>query len=260
MPKRHLSLILLLISAAVLLMAYQGRKGRPLRPLGFVPGLMHTVNDRVDRTGESFRRISSLLTTGPEDIAALKEEIDRLKSENQRLTEETIEAGRLRGLLSLRERQSGYITTARVVSRGSEPWSNIVTIDKGEKDLIRKDMVAVTANGLAGKVDEVYDYYATVILIDDARFRAGARLQASRVEGIFSGRGSVPGRLDFVRGGAPVKVGEIVITSGLDGLFPPGLSIGYVSKVSSKDRLFQEIAVSPFVDTRRLEEVAVLAR
>jgi len=260
MPKRHLSLILLLIAVAVLLMAYQARLGRPLRPLGFVSTFMHVVNDRVDRTGASLKRISGLLTTGPEDIAALKKEMDRLRLENQSLKEDTIEIGRLRELLSLRERQYGYLTSARVVSRGSEPWSNIVTIDKGEKDLIRKDMTVVTANGLAGKVKEVYDSYAMALLIDDARFRAGARLQASRVEGIFSGRGAGPGRLDFVRGGVPVKVGEIVVTSGLDGLFPAGLSIGYVSKVSWKDRLFQEIAVSPFVDTRRLEEVAVLAR
>ncbi len=98
-----------------------------------------------------------------------------------------------------------------------------------------------------------------MLFIDDTRFKASARLQASRTEGVFAGTGARQGRLDYVGVAEPVKEGEVVVTSGLDGIFPPGLSIGYVLKTpKTGKKLFQDISVMPFADTKKLEEVIII--
>lgn len=121
-------------------------------------------------------------------------------------------------------------------------------------------MTAITPKGLAGKVASAADSFAYLLLLNDINFSASVRLQGSRAEGVLSGTGSRSCILKYVPFEETVKTGDIVITSGLDMLFPPGIPVGYVTKVDSKTGggYFQYIEVLPFQDTTKIEEVAIV--
>jgi rod shape-determining protein MreC len=121
-------------------------------------------------------------------------------------------------------------------------------------------MAAITPKGLAGKITGVSDSYAYLLLLSDINFSASVRLQGSRAEGVLSGTGSRKCVLKYVPFEDTVKAGDVVITSGLDMLFPPGIPVGYVTKVDSKTGggYFQYIEVQPFQDTTKIEEVVIV--
>lgn len=254
---RHFRLFLTLLISTILIMAYQGYKGA-IRPLDFLGVPMNFLSDSVKKTGSSLSLLKRI-TVRDKEIKVLETELNRLRLENQLLKEIEIENTRLRELILLKERQSGYLTTARVIGRKNNPWANMFIIDKGSRDSISKDMAVITPKGLLGKVQDVYELYSSVLLIDDIRFKAAVRLQASRVEAIFSGTGLRGGKIDYIDIAETVKKDEVVVTSGLDGIFAAGLSIGYVSDVlKTEGKPFQDIDVTPFVDTRKVEEVVIL--
>jgi len=245
---KRLGLFVLFVFLFISLILYQRKSAVPVPSLLLSP--IYYMNGLFTSFGALFES---------DELANLRKENQRLKIENMRLRESAIEAERLRQLLFLKENTLEYFTSARVISRGAEPWSRQVVIDKGANDSVRKDMAVVTPEGLLGKVQKVFNSYSIVLLIDDPRFRAGARLQASRAEGIYEGKGGRVSSLKYIEPRVEVGIGEVLITSGLDGIFPPGIGIGYVSKVSKPTGgLFQEIEITPFADTGKVEEVALL--
>lgn len=196
-----------------------------------------------------------------EENIRLKAEIDRLLIEKQRYKEVILENRRLRELLSLKERTSNYVTTAQIIARGPDQWSNTFVIDKGLFSGVKKDMIAITSKGLVGKISEVFDSYSHLLLLTDINFSVAVRLQKSRLEGIVSGTGLRKCQLKYIPYDEDIKGGEILITSGLDFLFPEGIPVGYISKFDKTGSgLFQSIEVTPFVDNRRIEEVVIITR
>ena len=142
-----------------------------------------------------------------------------------------------------------------------EQWSNTVVLDKGLSDGVGKDMIAVTNTGLVGKISGVSRSFSYLLFLSDINFSAAARLQQSRLEGVISGTGFRRCQLKYVPYEEKIKKGDIVITSGLDLLFPPGIPIGYVSKINKKDiGLFQDIEVTPFTDDAKIEFVSIIKR
>jgi len=196
-----------------------------------------------------------------EENTRLKTELRRLLEEQQKYQETLLENRRLNELLSLKEREHGYVTTARVVSRGADQWSNTFVLDKGYSDGVTKDMTAITSKGLVGKIIQVSTSSSSLLLLTDLNFSAAVRLQESRREGILAGTGLRRCQLKYIPPDEEVKQGVAVITSGLDSLFPQGLPVGYVSKVEKKGTgLFQNIEVTPFQDNAEVEEVAIITR
>jgi len=122
-------------------------------------------------------------------------------------------------------------------------------------------MVAVTPLGPVGKVNRVFDTDASIILLTDVNSSVAVRLQSTRVGGILEGRGDGICSLKYVSKRAEVKTGENVVTSGLDGIFPEGLLVGYVSGVRKEGgEMFQLIQVLPAQDLNAIEEVVILKR
>lgn len=197
----------------------------------------------------------------------LKQENERLKAELSRLLQleqkylEAIQENKsLKGLLSIKERDSTYITSAHVIGRSLGQWDNIMILDKGLSDGVKKDMIAITERGLVGKITSVTDSYSNMLLVTDINFSVSVRLQESRADGILSGTGFRKCKLKYIPSEIEVKEGENVITSGLDRFFPSGIPVGYVSKINKYIGLFQDIEVIPFVDNRRLEFVAIVKK
>jgi rod shape-determining protein MreC len=133
-------------------------------------------------------------------------------------------------------------------------------IDKGRTGGISKDMAVITPRGLIGKVTMVTDNYAYVLLVNDINFSAAVRIQETRKEAILSGA-EKKCVLKYVSHEETVREGNIIVTSGLDDLFPQDLVVGYISKVSGKDTgIFKVIEVAPFQDLTKLDEVVVVRR
>jgi rod shape-determining protein MreC len=259
MPKKGF-LLLLFVLASLSLIAYQTSRKHALilQPLNSVFYAFSAVKNTIEETVSSPFRT---LFLREKENRMLKAEVARLEQERQQWQEALLENARLRELLSLKENEERYIASARIVSRGPEQWTNVVVLDKGASDGIRKDMAAVTQKGLAGKIIAVSASHSQLLLPVDIRFSASARFQQSRAEGILSGAGFRECRIKYVTVEEEVSQGDIVLTSGLDELFPQGIPIGYVVSVKKKTYgLFQEVIVRPFVDASKVEAVAILSR
>jgi len=259
MPLRRLFPLLLLLILSLTLMTYQSNKGNitPLRPLNspfnHLNNLFHSISSAIK---EPFRR----LTLRDEENRRLRDEINRLLLEQQKYREAFFENQRLREILSLRQRETRYVTTARVISRGLERWSETVIINKGRKDGISKDMAVITPRGLVGKISRVDDAYAYVLLVTDINFSAAVKVQETRKDAILSGTGAGRCVLKYIPQEETVREGEVIVTSGFDDLFPHELTVGFVSRVSRGSGIFQQIEVRPFQDLTKLDEVVVVRR
>jgi rod shape-determining protein MreC len=259
MPKKRL-LLFLFILAALSLMTYQSNR-RPLFPLKSVSTAFNFLydlkNSVVEYVREPFRRIF----LREEENLKLKAEISRMLIEQQKCREAAVENKNLREVLGLKEKERRYVTAARVIGRSIDQWSNTVILDKGLADGVTKDMVAVTEKGLVGKISDASSSYSRLLLLTDINFSAAARLQESRTEGVVSGTGFINCQLRYVPYEEEVKKGAVVITSGLDELFPPGIPIGYVAQVNRQVLgFFQYIEVRPFADNAKTEIVSIIKR
>ena len=153
------------------------------------------------------------------------------------------------------------ITAAEVFARDPSNWFQVLWINKGTNDGVAGDMVAVTPFGPVGKLHKVFDDAASIILLTDVNSSVAVRLQSTRVVGILEGKGDGTCAMKYVSKRAEVKIGEKIVTTGLDGIFPEGLLVGYVSGITKEEgEMFQEILVLPAQDLNTIEEVAILKR
>ncbi len=167
----------------------------------------------------------------------------------------------MRRLFKLKSERTDYITAAEVFARDPTNWFQVLWINKGRDDGLSKNMITVTPIGVVGRIHRVLNNKANIILITDVNSSVAVRIQSSRIEGILEGRGDDKCYLKYIPWEADVKVGERVITSGLDEIFPKGLLIGYVTDVKrKKGELFQQLEVSPAQNLNAVEDVAILKR
>lgn len=190
----------------------------------------------------------------------LKEEIARLRLEQVRLNDDAEQARRLQALLGFKEQFISKTVAAQVIGSSGSEQSRSVYIDKGTKQGIDKDMPVITADGVVGKVLRVFGSTAQVLLIDDQTSGVGALLDKSRLQGVLRGTPAGEVVLEKVMSDEQVQVGDRVLTSGGDQIFPKGLPVGTVTKVSPGPELFLNIRVRPTADLSRLEEVLVITQ
>ena len=259
MPKKRLLLFLFIIISLIVI-TYQSNRAQ-FQPLNFFNSMFSRLHEIKHSVKNSITSPFKRMFLRDEENKKLRAEIAQLRMEQQRYHEVFLENKRLKNLLSLKEEEPRYVTTAQIIAKSIDPWSSLVTIDKGSSDGVKKDMAAITSRGLVGKISNVSDSYSSLLLITDINFSAAARLQKSRVEGILSGTGFKKCTLKYIPYEEQVENGDTVITSGLDKLFPEGIPIGYVSKVDKKGTgLFQEVEVIPFEDTAKTEEIVIIQR
>ncbi|MDH4231329.1 MAG: rod shape-determining protein MreC [Nitrospirota bacterium] len=258
MPKKNVLLFLLVVIISFILMSYQSKKGHLLSGdlISYVLNTSHVFATSVtDAVKSPFKKIA----LRDADNKLLRKRIDDLLLERAKYREAVLENKRLAELLNLRENQQHPVAAARVISRGLGQWSHTLVLDKGEKDGVVKDMSAITPKGFAGKLFAVTDAYSKLLLITDVNFSAAVRLQESRKEGVISGTGSKKIILKYIPYEEEIKTGDIVITSGLDQLFPPGIPVGFISKIDKPGTgHFQYVEVTPYVDEAKLEEVLII--
>ena len=193
------------------------------------------------------------------DNRRLKEKNSLLIGELVKYREGYLEGIRLQEILKLQEGMPYYTLAAKVVGRNPSSVFKMILINRGEADGLRAGLPVVAVPGLLGRVMESSWNVSRVLLIQDENSNIDAMVQETRVQGMLQGAASAGCNLKYVSKTASVKVGDIVITSGLGGIFPKGLPIGVVKAASKKEAdLFQRIEVKPFTDPDGIEEVLVI--
>lgn len=195
--------------------------------------------------------------------AALRRQVQVLERERDARAGLEGENARLRGLLGLAEGNPDLaLLAARVVSESTSPLERSVRIDRGLQDGVRRGMPVISDRGLVGRVQRAGYGYAVVALIADEKVSLDVMVGRTRVRGRLQGSGLWPAtHLDVlhVLRTEDVRVGDVVLTSGLGGVFPKGVPVALVSKVDTSpggQRL--SIEVAPLVDLGRLEDVLVV--
>jgi rod shape-determining protein MreC len=188
----------------------------------------------------------------------LKEQIEQLRLEQVRLNEDAVQAHRLQALLAFKEQYISRTVAAQVIGSSGSDSSRMLYIDKGENQGLKRDMAVITADGIVGKVLQVFPSVSQVLLINDQSSGVGTILEKSRLQGFLKGTATGEVVLEGVMSDEQVAPGERVLTSGGDQIFPKGLPVGTVTKVGAGKDLFLNIGIKPAVNLGKLEEVLVV--
>jgi len=164
----------------------------------------------------------------------------------------------LERLLALRDRSNLNTTAAEVIAAGATPDFRTLTIDKGTRDGVKSDMAVIAPAGVVGRIVIPSTRAAKVQLLIDRNAAAGAVVERSRAQGVVTGSGENRLRMDYVSEVADVIVGDMVVTSGIDGIYPKGYVIGQVESVEKSGTAYKTITVRPAGDFTSLEEVLVV--
>jgi len=188
----------------------------------------------------------------------LKDQIEQLRLEQVRLNEDAVQAHRLQALLAFKEQYISRTVAAQVIGSSGSDSSRMLYIDKGENQGLKRDMAVITADGIVGKVLQVFPSVSQVLLINDQSSGVGTILEKSRLQGFLKGTATGEVVLEGVMSDEQVAPGERVLTSGGDQIFPKGLPVGTVTKVGAGKDLFLNIQIKPAVNLGKLEEVLVV--
>ena len=217
------------------------------------------LNASVKSVSDAWLRY--LLLVGiEEENKNLKNKINELKAALILYQEGYLEAQRLRKLLDLKDDYSYYFVSARVIGKEQAALSKTILINKGAVHGLKNGMPVIAPPGLIGRLFDVSWHVSKVLLFIDENSNVGAILQRTRTQGIISGAGHRGLILKYISKTQDVKEGDVIVSSGMGGVFPKGLLIGQVSHVDRQDAsLFLKINVTPFVDFSKLEEILILA-
>jgi len=170
-------------------------------------------------------------------------------------------ADRARGLeklLELKDRVTLQTTAAEIIGAAATPDFRTVTIDKGTSDGLRPDMPIISPAGVVGRIVIPSARSAKIQLLVDRNAAAGALIERSRAQGVVIGVGEDRLRLENVSEAADIVVGDTIVTSGIEGIYPKGFVIGRVDAVEKNGPAYKRITVKPAVDFSALEEVLVV--
>jgi rod shape-determining protein MreC len=266
LPSRHKSLTLLAatIVAQLLLLAVQIKRDQQVRlirvwAVELISPVQRAGAWSIYKIKHSWSGYIGLRHT-MQDNEALRAELDRLKMRTAELESRALEADRLAALLNFREAHAEVpMIAARVIGASPDAGSLIEYINRGSRDGIRRNMGVITPDGVVGKILAVYSDASQVLLLGDKESGVGALLAATRAQGPVKGTGGPLLSMDYVSNDEKVSVGETVLTSGLDRIFPKDLPVGTVVE-ATQDRKspFMRIRVKAAAHLDRLEDVMVL--
>jgi len=263
-PSRHKSIFLLagVVLLQILLLALQIKRdseGRLIRvwTVGAFSPFERAGNHGIGHIRETWRHYFALQNASREN-EQLRRENDQLKMQVNQLQSKANEADRLALLLNFHKSHENVpMLGARVIATSAGTASATIMLDRGSKDHIKKNMGVITPEGVVGKIVEVYDNTSEVLLLTDKDSGVGAMLGNSRVQSPVGGAGEPLLVMKYVANDDAVNVGERVVTSGMDKIFPRDLPIGTITDIKAGNP-FKSIRIRPSANLERLEEVIVL--
>jgi len=214
----------------------------------------------IEAIRDAFSRYVALVDTKTEN-EQLKAQVYALEEANLQLREALVASGRLQRIAEMRERYEIPMLPAELVGVDGSPWFRSVLVDRGRVHGIRSGMPVISEQGLVGLVTATSSRTAKATVVLDRQTAIDGVVQRSRARGIVRGKGASELGFEFVARGSDVQVGDQVLTSGLDGVYPKGLQIGTIREMSAPGaRLLQEATIEPSVDFGRLEQVFIMLR
>ncbi|HSE38891.1 MAG TPA: rod shape-determining protein MreC [Blastocatellia bacterium] len=194
-----------------------------------------------------------------EENLELRERVDQLTAERNSALERAAELDLLRAQLALPTRPQYRELAANVISRDASLWFRRLTIDRGSLHGVKRDMPVTTASGIVGRIISVGPNFAMVQAITDKHAGVGAMLQTSRAMGEVRGLDNARVELKNISTTEKVEVGESIVTTGLDRIYPKGLLIGTVEGIEADSSTpWHKIMVKPAAPVDRVEHVLVL--
>lgn len=222
--------------------------------------LQEIITLPVDFLGDGWDQYVALVGVGEENVR-LRGRISVMAEENLQLREALVASGRLQQIAEMREGFEIPMLPSELVGGDASPWFRSVLFDRGRVHGVRSGMPVISEDGLVGLVTSASRYSGRSMLLLDRQSAVDGTVQRSRARGIVRGRGVDDLEFEFVVRGGDVRVGDVIVTSGLGGVYPKGLRIGRVTKVSDPGaRLIQHATIDPAVDFGRLEQVFVMLR
>lgn len=243
----------------------RGDGGRELPPwaspvLDAVVPLQKAIALPIDFVRHAWNGYADLVDVGVEN-ARLEARIHELEEENLQLREALVAGGRLARIAEMRADFEVPMLPAQLVGSDVSAFFRSVLVDRGRAQGVRSGMPVISEEGVVGLVTATSERAARATLLLDRQTAIDGTVQRSRTRGIVRGRGSDVVEFEFVSRGADVAVGDVVITSGLDGVYPKGLRVGTVSAVAEADAgLLRTATIVPAVDFGRLEQAFVILR
>ena len=189
----------------------------------------------------------------------LRKELEYLKGQNGQLRESAAATERLAALLEFKRQAGLSMVAAQVIGRDTGNWYRTLILNKGESDGFHPDMGVITPAGVVGRIVKTTPATSVVLLVTDPNNAIAGLVQRTRDEGIVEGTTQGMARLKYIPMLSNARPGDRVVTSGLVGGFPRGLSIGTISKIDKEEGgLFQSAELVPDVDPGLVEEVLVV--
>jgi rod shape-determining protein MreC len=193
------------------------------------------------------------------DNQRLREELSRLREENLQYREAIVASERFQRLADFRTAREVPMVPANVIANDISAWFRSVVIDQGSRAGIRPGMPVITDEGVVGLVSGTTPNASKVLLVTDLQSRVDAFVQRTRARGSVRGRSVADCEFEYVLRDEDLRAGDMLLTSGLDSVYPKGLIVGRVSGVVREPYgLFQRAQIEPAVDFGTLEEVFVL--
>ncbi len=227
--------------------------------------VLYPLQRAVQMPGEALGWVGSYfvsLRELSEDNATLKRRSVEHAAAEQAFAAMQEENARLRGLLEMRARFATGAKAVEVLYTGRDPFAQKLFVDKGADAEIQAGEAVIDAEGVVGQVTRVYPYMAEVTLVTDKDHAVPVQVQRSGVRSVLygSGAGRSP-ELRFMAPSADIQVGDLLVTSGLDGTYPPGLAVAKVATLErDTGQIFARIACTPIAGVDRSEHLLVVGR
>jgi rod shape-determining protein MreC len=254
---------LILVAGCLALMSLSARRGGETSGLGAAAleavGPAAALADRAASAVEDLWLGYFALVGAQEENQRLRAVVDRQGRQLAGLAEDRLANERLRRLIGFHDQPPGRYLSARVLALDPGPWSHSLVVSAGSSHGVAYDSPVLTDRGVVGRVVELSPGYSKVLLLTDPSSAIDAFVQRNRINALLSGHGGGALTLDYVRKSDDLRPGDLVVTSGLDGVFPPGLALGSVTMVDKQSLgFFLAAEVSPLAELDRLEEVLIL--
>jgi len=193
-----------------------------------------------------------------EENQTLKDQLSKLQIRLQEERNLAQQSQMLQQLLTLKTSTELMTTAASVIAGGASPEFRTITIDKGNSEGVHNDMAVLAPAGVVGRIIQPSSRASKVQLLIDRNAAAGALIERTRAQGVVIGTGIDELRMDYVPGSADVKTGDMVVTSGIDGIYPKGFVIGQIQSVTRGAGEYSAIVIRPAVDFTTLEAVLIV--
>ena len=258
------ALVIVLVAVNIILLTITGKHTQA--PSGLGRGALVIVSPFQKQFTAFFNSVKDtwnqyfFLVSTAEENQRLKKALGQSLEQLNRYSETEIANDRLRHLLDFEKVIPRPMIAAQVVGKDPSAWSKTIIVDKGTRDSVRQGAPVVIPEGIVGVVVDASARYAKVLLLTDPNSAVDALVQQTRARGIVKGGGADFCVFDYVLRKHDISVGDMVVSSGLDGVFPKGFRVGRISEIVRQNAgIFQKVSVTPYVDFEILEEVFIIS-